>query len=125
NDALERAVIEWMVLDMNCQPLLPRIEARPLRDRPALQDAVELQPEIVMKPACRVLLDHKGESLARRRGARRLRCLPEIAFPSVFLERHTRQPGVVSRSDKYCSVAGHINEVRPGFDAKPLTFKMG
>src|SRR5436190_2178518 len=35
DDALEAAIIERMVLDMDREPLFARIEARPLRDRPA------------------------------------------------------------------------------------------
>src|SRR5207248_11515231 len=90
------------------QPLLPRIEARPLRHRPALQDAVELEAKIIMQPPRRMLLDDKGERGAgffmRGRHARRLRRLAEIAFASVFLERHAAQP---------CSEADQIHIVRP------------
>src|SRR5262245_5166534 len=41
NDALEVAVVEGVILDVHRQPFVPRIEAWPLRDRPALQDAFE------------------------------------------------------------------------------------
>ena len=108
NDPLELPVIERMVLDMDGQPLLPRIEARSLRHRPALQDAVELEAKIIVQPPRRMLLDDKGEPgagfLMRRRGARRLRRLAEIPFASVFLERHAAQP---------CSEADQTHIVRP------------
>src|SRR5258707_9811294 len=85
-----------MVLDMDRQPLLTGIEARPLRDRPALQNAIEFEPEIVVQPPRGVLLHDKGE----RRGngfrtylPRRLRRSVEVAFAVVFFERHRGKTG--------------------------------
>src|SRR5262245_19514682 len=94
DDAFERAVIERMVLDMDGEALLSGIEARPFGDCPALQDAVELEAEIVMQPPRSMLLNDKGEPgvglSARPSGSGRLRRLPKIAFASVFLESHAR-----------------------------------
>ena len=93
NDALEPAIFERMVLDMDRQPLFRGVGARTLRHRPALQDAVELEPEIVMQPARGVLLDDKGELPARgraHRSARRLGGFLEIALSPVFGQRHGR-----------------------------------
>ena len=94
NDALEPAIFERVVFDMNRQALLARIEARPFRHRPALQHPVEFEPEIVMQPARRMLLDDKGQGPSRalrRRRAGRLGGFREIAFASVFAERHCRR----------------------------------
>ena len=68
--ALEAAVIERVVLDMDGKPLLAGDEARTLGDRPALEHAVELEAEIVMEAARGVLLDDEAVAGA---GARRPR----------------------------------------------------
>ena len=59
NGAFEIAVIERMVLDLDRQPLVVRIERGTARHRPGFEDAVEFQPEIVMQPGRVVLLDHE------------------------------------------------------------------
>ncbi len=93
---LEPAVVERMVLDLDRQAFFVRVEARAFRDRPAFQNPVELQPEIVVQPPRRVLLDDVGQpfldprSTARGRSGR-LRRLPEIAFLSVEFEDHGRR----------------------------------
>jgi hypothetical protein len=98
NDPFELAIIERVVFDMDGEPLLPRVEARSLRHRPALQNAVELEAEIIMQSARGMLLDDKGEPLAGffagLDSARRLRRFPEIPFPSVFFEGHARPPKI-------------------------------
>ena len=48
DDALEVDIFERMVLGLDRQPLVGRIERRPLRHRPALQHAADLQPQIVV-----------------------------------------------------------------------------
>ena len=45
DDALEIAVIERMIFDLRGEPLVLRVKARPLRDCPALQDAVAFEAE--------------------------------------------------------------------------------
>src|SRR5215471_710742 len=79
NDALEAAVFERMILHLHGEALVGRVEARALGHRPALERAVELEPEIVMEMAGCVLLDHEGQirrsapagprALARRLGS--------------------------------------------------------
>jgi hypothetical protein len=49
-----------MVLDMDGEPLLARHQARALGDGPALEHFVELEAEIVVQPARRVLLDDEA-----------------------------------------------------------------
>src|SRR5690606_15919536 len=60
---LELAVVDRMVLDFHRQALDGRIDARALRHGPALHDAVQLQPEIVVQPAGVVLLDDVAKLL--------------------------------------------------------------
>jgi len=63
NGTLEGAVVERMVLDVDGEAPVGGIEAWSSRYRPALEDAGQLQPEIVVQATCRVLLDH--EAVAR------------------------------------------------------------
>ena len=60
NGAFEITVIERMVLDLDRKPLVVRIERGPARHRPGFEDAVKLQPEIVMQSRRRMLLDHES-----------------------------------------------------------------
>ncbi len=59
NGAFEIAVIERMVLDLDREPLVVRIERGTARHCPRFENAVELQPEIVMQPSRVMLLDHE------------------------------------------------------------------
>ncbi len=90
NDALEGAVLQRMVFDVHREPLLVRVEAWALGDRPAQQHAIELQPEVVMELARRVFLDHEGERfrLASLDASTRLRRCAEITFFAVPFEAH-------------------------------------
>src|SRR5882757_4190857 len=85
NRAFEIAVVERMILDLDRQPLVVRIERGAARHRPGLEDAVEFEPEIVMQPGRIVLLDHEAPQLRRRNLdlARRLAGLLEIALLAV------------------------------------------
>jgi hypothetical protein len=69
--ALEVAVAERVVLDLDGEPLLARVGRRALRDRPGLQDSVGLEPEVVVQRARRVLLDHEPRHAVRSTRARR------------------------------------------------------
>jgi hypothetical protein len=62
-----------MVFDMNSEPFVGRIETGAFRDRPALERAVELEPEVVMQTGRVVLLDQIAQ----------LAC-PRLADPSAF-----------------------------------------
>ena len=53
-----------MVLDVNGEMLRARLERDALRDRPAEQDAVALEPEVVMEAARVVPLDDEDRRLA-------------------------------------------------------------
>ncbi len=82
NRAFEIAVVERMVLDLDRQPLVVRIERGPPGHGPGLEDAVEFEPQIVMQARRIVLLDHEPALLRRldRRLAAGLGGLLEIAF---------------------------------------------
>ena len=62
--ALEVAIFERVILDMDRQTLLARHQARPARHRPALQHAVHLEPQIVVQASGGVLLDDVAVALA-------------------------------------------------------------
>src|SRR5205823_14408669 len=90
DDALETTVFERMVFDMDREPLVLRIQARALGYRPAQQDAVELEPEVIMQATCGVLLDHKGQRLrlAARDPSARLGGEAEVALFTIALKAH-------------------------------------
>ena len=97
NGAFEVAVIQWMVLDLDCEPLVMRIEGRTLGDGPGFEDAVQFQSQVIVQVRCRMLLNHEAEAL-RRLGLRisagfgRLR---EIAFGSVSCKQLFDHAGTV------------------------------
>ena len=61
--ALEGRVLERMVLDVDGEMLLPRLERHALRDRPARERAVQLEAEVVVQAARVVPLDDEVGSL--------------------------------------------------------------
>ena len=83
-----------MILDVHGQALLPRVQAGPLRHRPAEQHAVQLEAEVVVQAGRRVLLDQEAARAVRARSGRgvagRLAGDPEVALPVVFGEAHVR-----------------------------------
>jgi hypothetical protein len=85
--ALEVAVFERMVLDMDGEALLVGDEARPFRHRPALEHAVQLQAEIVVHPPRGVLLDYVSvAALGRGLLSGGLRGLGEIPLGPVDIK---------------------------------------
>src|SRR5918996_160909 len=63
DDALEVAPGERVVVDLHGQARVARVRRRPLRDRPGLERAVHLEPEVPMHAGCGVLLDHEARHL--------------------------------------------------------------
>ena len=86
--AFEAAVVERMVLHVHGHALVGRVEARPLGNGPALQRAIELEPEVVVQVAGGVLLDDEGEA-ARLCGCApaRLAGAGEVTLLQIGLER--------------------------------------
>ena len=66
NRAFEVAVVERVVLHLDRQALVCRIERRTARYRPGLEDAIMLQAEVVVQPRGGMLLDHETRTFRRR-----------------------------------------------------------
>src|SRR5262245_63910511 len=79
-----------MVLDTHGEPLLARVEGRAFRHRPAQQDAVQLQPEVVVETRRRVLLDAVRPSACGAPLTGRLRRPREVPLLLIVLEPHFR-----------------------------------
>ena len=91
NHALEFAVRDRMILGHHREPLRLRIERRPFRNGPRQEDAVVLEPEVVVEMAGEMLLDAEETFVALRRDlAFRLRGLRKVPLAFIFLESHSR-----------------------------------
>ena len=89
NGAFEVAIVQRMILDLNCEPLVMRIERGSLGDGPGFEDAVQFESQVVVQVRCRMLLNHEAEIFRRldlriSAGFGRLR---EVAFGSVFCKQ--------------------------------------
>ena len=78
-----------MVLDLHREALFVGIQAWAAGYRPALHDAVELEPKVVMQPRRVVLLDDVTVTAAGRLAAARLGRDVEFPFLAVLFERHS------------------------------------
>ena len=63
NHPFEAAVLKRMILDVDGQALLADNEARSLRNGPALEHAIHLEPEVVMQAPRRVFLNDEAVAL--------------------------------------------------------------
>jgi hypothetical protein len=90
NHTLEVAVLERVIFDVHREPLVRGIQTRTLRDRPAQQNAVELQSEIVVEMRRRVFLNDERRLARTPAGdpSGRLRRRLEVALLSIEFERH-------------------------------------
>src|SRR5262249_3189938 len=88
--ALEVAVLERVILGLHREPLLCRVVARALRRGPAGEDAIDLEPDVVVKP-CGVVLVHHVSELSAGAGhwppRRGLRSDAEVSLLPIRLER--------------------------------------
>ena len=75
-----------MILGAHRQALLAQRQTRSPRHRPAFQDAVEFQPQIVMQPSRRVLLHHEGAAGTRTGARGRFGRAGEIALARIGAE---------------------------------------
>ena len=55
----EVAIFQRVVLDLDSEALVVRIERGPPRHRPGFEHAVEFEAEVVMQPRSVVFLDHE------------------------------------------------------------------
>jgi hypothetical protein len=69
--ALEVGVLDRVVLGLDRQALVGRVGGGALRDRPRLEDASPLQPEVVVEPSRRMFLNHEEMRASGRRRCRR------------------------------------------------------
>src|SRR5207248_3221544 len=98
--ALEAPVLERMVLDVDGEVLLARLERNALRHRPRGEDAVALEAEVVVKPPRVVPLHDEDRPLRLGLPAlasEGLRGLLPVSLALVFAQllRHVCQPRVV------------------------------
>jgi hypothetical protein len=105
DSALEGPVIEGMVLGVHGQALFARDQARPLGDRPALEDAIELEAEIVVQARRIVFLDAEAEAASRGNLARWLGGFLEIPLGVVFVE----QLGHYGESNGWAATPFHLD----------------
>ena len=113
---LEVRVVERMVLDVDGERAPARLERDALRDRPARERAIALEPEVVVEPPSVVPLHDEdgigwprgnlpvppsplpGSAFADRRFHRRFRRRLRVALAPVLAECHRRQlPGPADR----------------------------
>src|SRR5690606_10078305 len=96
-----------MILDVHGQPLVRRVEAGALGDGPALERAVELEPEVIVQAAGVVALDVITEFAAWSGDfAARFRGLPEVAFFPVAIQSHGVQPAAARGARLLLPAAG-------------------
>ncbi len=93
NGAFEIAIVQRMILDLDREPFVARIERWPPRHRPGFEDAIEFQPQIVMQAGRVMLLDHEAPLFGRRDldvagGLRRLAEIALLAVRAELLQRH-------------------------------------
>src|SRR5208282_401944 len=91
DSALERVVLDRMVLDVDGKAFFAGVETRAARHRPALHHPVEFEPQIVMQPPCGMFLNHIAVTAAGTLPAARLRRHAELPLFSVSLESHRHQ----------------------------------
>src|SRR5207248_3417891 len=105
--ALEAGIVERVVLDVDGERPLPRLERHALRHGPARERAVALEAEVVVKPPCVVTLDDEDRLLALFLGlAKRLRGLLRVALAPIFsqlLARHRADATGRSAGDRIYS----------------------
>ena len=86
DNAFERAVVERMILDHHGETFFTVVEGRAFGDGPGLEDAVQLQTEVIMQTAGVMLLDEERERSGPPGGLgeRRLRRQREVTLIVIF-----------------------------------------
>ncbi len=93
---LEAGVVERVIFDQLCETPHLRVQARPLRNRPALQRIAHLQTQVVVQAPGVVFLDHEDRLVGGRHAALRLRRLAKAPLGSVGVDaagHGVRRPG--------------------------------
>src|SRR5262249_34462720 len=86
--AVERRVLERVILDVHRERTCARLERDALRHRPRRQRAVPLETKVVVEPAGVVPLHDEDRFLPPLLAAERLGGLLRVALPAVVLEGH-------------------------------------
>ena len=86
--AVEVHVLDRMVLHLDRQATHAGLLGRPLGDGPALQHAVQLEPEVVVEVAGVVLLDDEARAPRLGNLTLRLRALLEVPLLLILLQPH-------------------------------------
>src|SRR5689334_6540962 len=84
--SLELAVVERVVLDVDRQPLVVRRQAGTPGHRPAFEDTVELQSQVVVQPPGGMLMDDEQITRLARQLAARLRGAREVALAGILAQ---------------------------------------
>src|SRR6202011_4603490 len=103
NRAFEIAVVERMVLDLDREPLVMRVERRSSRDGPGFENTVEFEPQIVVQPRRVMLLDDEAALLGRgdldvAGGLRGLFEISLLAIGGELSRRHNRSHELTERA---------------------------
>ena len=96
---------ERMILDLDRQPLVMGVERRPLGHSPGFENAIQLEPQIIVQAGGIVLLDHEPATGCGLDSvlAAWLPSLPEVALRSVGGQLIVRHLASSQRSsDKEC-----------------------
>ena len=117
--ALEVGVVERVILDVHRQVPLAGRERHPLRDGPAREHPVALEPEVVVQPARGVALDDEpGSGPGSACGPEWLRRPSGVALAPVGIERHpfmmADRPSTVGRQSGSSSASWSSHCCRPG-----------
>ena len=89
NRPFELHILERVILDVHRQVTLTAAKRNPFRDGPAPQDAVPLEPKVVVEPPRSVSLDDETWLLTSSRGLpKRLRGLARLPAAAILVEAH-------------------------------------
>ena len=120
--ALERAVVERMILDVHREHALAGLERQPLRHSPAREHAVPFEAEVVVEAPRGMALNDKSQLRALFPASERLRRRLRVALAPVLAQLRGYRPGQMRW------ISGLQRLFRPGenpvdsveFPAKPL-----
>src|SRR5436305_704355 len=88
NVSFEIEVRDRMIFDLHGQPLVGRIERRPLGNGPGFENAFHLESEVIVPASGFVLLDNEAIGLLLLNYRRKLWGLFEPPLTLVFFEGH-------------------------------------
>jgi len=88
--ALEVGILDWVVLDVDGQAALAVADRGALGHRPAREHAVDLEPQVVVEPPRRVLVDDEQVAVGRPAVAERLGRARGVALVPVLVEAAAR-----------------------------------